>query len=175
MPAPSHIGVIKDTKPDPIVFFGSVTDIAKYLGVTYPTAYALCHQKGKMTSKGWRRVTDEEEVKYYIPPKPIKPRNCTYKERANWKVTFIKRGEHSIESKKYEDLFSGSIKELQIYLGLDRSSQIHKVLDSHYGISKGSPVKSVRGYVPYRIRKYSKPYKKRSWTEIRKQNKLKRA
>ena len=174
MPSPSYLGIIKDTKPKPVIYFGSITGIGKYLGVSYSTAHKLCNEPGYKPRGGWRRMTSEEEIKYYRPPPPGSNNlPDKLKLRQYWKITMRKRGNKSESSGEFEDIFSGSIEDFKLYIGLDRTSQIHKVLDAHLGQSKGAPVYSVRGWKPFRIRQYKEAYKRRSRMQIREDNRKK--
>ena len=164
-----HRGVIRPTVPNPQTFIGSIDGIADHLGITIRTASTLVNRPGYSTRIGWRRMTEEEEIEYYTPPIPTPERKSgvSYHPKRFWKITFFKdwkKGDPYVTDKSR--MFTGTPQEFAKFMNCS-ISQVYRVLDTHMGIIHKYKLRTVKGWCPVRIRKYDKPYKRRSLKVIR--------
>ena len=163
-----HVGVIKPTVPTPRTFFGSIQEIADHCGITYRTACNLLKQEGYTTMSGYRRMTPEEEEKYYTPPKPpvLKDRKSRYYVKGKWRVVFHKNWTRGYAlPEKEEDRFIGSPQEFVRFVGCN-IGQVYRLLNTHQKLPEKYPLKSIKGWSVYRV------YKNKSKTKKPKTNRI---
>lgn len=103
-------------------------------------------------------MTEEEEAKYYQPPKPPvrKPRSPKYNTKNNWLITFVKDGQKSgkPQTKDPNDYFSGSPQEFVRFTGCN-AGQVYRLINTHLGDPEKYPLRTIKGWRVNRIRKYS--------------------
>lgn len=165
----THRGVIRPTVPDPQTFLGSISEIANHLGITYRTASTIVNRPGYSTRIGWRRMTEEEEIEHYTPPVPSPERKSgiKYNPKKFWKITFFrdwKKGDPYITDT--DNIFTGTPQEFVRFASCS-ISQVYRILDTHMGIIHKYKLRTIDGWCPVRIRKYQKPYTRRSLEVIR--------
>lgn len=155
----THVGIIRPTVPEPEIFWGSPQDVADLLGISYRSAHLLISGKTKKSKIGYRRMTEEEEEKYYEPPKPrkSKPVKSKYSSKKNWLITFVKDG-------KREGRPDTSFPDYEVQSGCPQDfvravgcnvGQVYRMINTYEGKSEKYPLKTIKGWRITRIRRYS--------------------
>lgn len=153
------MGIIRPTVPHPDIFFGNVREVSEYAGVSRRTACNMIDTDGYTTRKGFRRMTPEEENKYYQPPQPRnqKVKHKQHESKRFWHITFFRNWEKGDPSPKDPvDHFSGTITEFNNFTGC-KPSQLVRMLNTHFKVKDKYPLATFHGWRVARVRKYIKP------------------
>lgn len=154
-----HVGVIRPTVPEPEVFWGSPQEVADYIGISYRSVYLLLNGTTQSTKRGYRAMTEDEEAKYYQPPKPqvVKKRKSKYDTKQFWLITFIKDWKKGQPyPKDTSKIFSGNPQDFVKFSNCN-SGQIYRLINTHEGSAEKYPLKSIKGWTIARIRRYDAP------------------
>ena len=154
-----HRGVIKPTVPEPVVFWGSIQEIADHLRIHRRSAARLFIVEGSNTMGGWRAMKEEEEIRYYEPPKarePISRKGIALHSKSKWVITFFKDWKKGDKYPPPDDLirrFSGNPKSFSSFVNCN-SGMVFRLLNTHFKLPEKYPLKSVKGWTIARVRKH---------------------
>lgn len=156
-----HIGIIKPTVPNPLIFWGSKQDVAKKLEITYRAVTEITSGRIKVSRKGYRLMTPEEEILYYQPPKPPKPKNkipVKFESKCHWKLTFFKdwkKGDKYPDPSEKLRRFSGTPQEFSKHIGCNQG-MVYRLINTHLGRPEKYKLRSIKGWSIARTRMFDK-------------------
>lgn len=151
----SHTGIIRDTVPEPQVYYGCNAECAERMGMTVRNFQYMKAGKYKATSAGWRIMTEEEFAKYYQPPRPPKKaeRYIENIDRRHWRLWVLKDWKPSDPyPKEKERSFTGTMAEFTKHVGC-QGGQVTRLVNTHIGVPEKHPLKTYKGWRICRIRK----------------------
>ena len=164
-----HIGFIKDTRPEPTIYYGSIAGAVDVVGISRRAIYLILDGHRKKTRTGWRKMMDEEYEKYYQPPTPPKKARISKegdRKMRHWKVLFIKDYEGGKAPKDPSRRFSGSPSEMAKFSGLSYVLLRRLVLTKIGECPETEiPLRSLQGWKVVRVKKRDspKPERERVW------------
>ncbi|AFK66688.1 hypothetical protein COPG_00092 [Colwellia phage 9A] len=161
----AHVGIIRPTVPNPEVVWGSIQELADHCNVTRRSISSILNGTTTATKRGFRRMSTEEAIKYYQPPKPPVVNQVfhrkDYASKIHWKITFFKNWKKGEKYPTEKDRkYSGTPQEFSKHLNCNKGL-IYRLLNTHDGTPEKYPLRSIQGWTISRVRRYdSKPVRK---------------
>ncbi len=141
------------------MFWGSIQEIADFCGITRRSTTSVLNGKTIATKKGFRRMSSQEAIDHYQPPRPPKNKPIfhrkDYASKIHWKITFLKdwdKGEPY--PKDSSRMFSGTPQEFTRYLNCNKGL-IYRLINTYEGLPENNKLRSIQGWKIARVRRYT--------------------
>ena len=153
-----RVGLILDTLPHPKIYFGNISQIREMLKV--PNNSKIRDKDSLSSSdslKGWRLMTEDEEVKYYLPPLMVKPQKYklyTPNRYGEYRLTLFRKWKKGDKYPTESDRrYTGTVKDFKGDFNVSKSV-ISRWITSYIDSDTKQPIHTVKGWRIARLRKY---------------------